>query len=59
MRSLAALLKQQGIFHDGDLAEIEREADKELDDAVAYAEAGTLEPVSELGRFVCSERRTS
>jgi pyruvate dehydrogenase E1 component alpha subunit len=57
--NLAALLKQQGIFHDGDLAEIEREADKELDDAVAYAEAGTLEPVSELERFVYSERRTS
>jgi pyruvate dehydrogenase E1 component alpha subunit len=55
--NLAALLKQQGIFHDGDLAQMEHEADKELDDAVAYAESGTPEPLSELRRFVYSDRR--
>jgi pyruvate dehydrogenase E1 component alpha subunit len=57
--NLAARLKKQGVFHDGDLGRIEHEADKELDDAVAYAEAGTLEPMSELERFVYSDRRPS
>jgi len=55
--NLAALLKQQGGINDADLAEIERDVAKELDDAVAYAEAGTWEPLSDLERFVCSERR--
>jgi len=40
-----------------DLAQIEREVANELDDAVAYAEAGTWEPLSDLERFVYSERR--
>jgi pyruvate dehydrogenase E1 component alpha subunit len=42
---------------DAELAQIERDADQELDDAVAYAEAATWEPVSDLERFVYSERR--
>jgi len=51
--NLASLVQ----LSEADLAEIERDADKELDDAVAYAEAGTWEPLSDLERFVCSERR--
>ena len=35
---------------------IEAEADAEIDAAVAFAEAGTLEPVEELERFVTMER---
>jgi pyruvate dehydrogenase E1 component alpha subunit len=37
------------------LAEIEEEAASEIDDAVAFAQAGTDEPVAELTRFVTSE----
>ena len=55
--NLVALLAQQGAISDAGLAEIERDVARELDDAVAYAEAGTWEPLSDLERFVCSERR--
>ena len=55
--NLVRLLKQQGAISDTGLAEIERDVARELDDAVAYAEAGTWEPLSDLERFVCSERR--
>jgi hypothetical protein len=40
---------------DGDLERIEAEVGAELEDAVAFAEAGTLEPVSDLERFVTSD----
>jgi len=39
-----------------DVAEMERRAAKEIDEAVAFAEAGTLEPLRDLSRFVYSER---
>jgi len=55
--NLTALLKQQGLISDADVDQIERDVAKELDDAVAYAEAGTWEPVENLERFVYSERR--
>jgi pyruvate dehydrogenase E1 component alpha subunit len=35
---------------------LQEEVDAEIDAAVAFAEAGTLEPVEELARFVMSER---
>lgn len=38
-----------------DLEQIEKEVTAEIDDAVDFAEAGTLEPVSDLTRFVYSE----
>jgi pyruvate dehydrogenase E1 component alpha subunit len=38
-----------------DLARIESEADAEVEAAVAFARAGTLEPVAELTRFVYAE----
>jgi pyruvate dehydrogenase E1 component alpha subunit len=38
-----------------DLEQIEKEVAAELDDAVEFAEAGTLEPVEDLTRFVYSE----
>lgn len=34
---------------------MERDVAREIDDAVAFAEAGTLEPVAELTRFVYSD----
>jgi len=57
--NLVSLLKQQGAISDADLVEIERDVAKELDDAIAYAEAGTWEPLADLERFVYSERRPS
>ena len=38
---------------------MEREVASEIDRAVAFAEAGTWEPVEDLARFVYSEREGS
>jgi len=52
---LAGRLRERGEL-DGDAqAALEEEVAAEVDDAVAFAEAGTLEPVDELLRFVHSE----
>ena len=40
------------MLHDEDLAAIEAEVEAEIDEAVAFAEAGRWEPVEELTRFV-------
>lgn len=48
-------LKDQKIINDGDTKEIERKIDSEIKDAVAFAEAGTYEPVEDLMRFVYSQ----
>jgi pyruvate dehydrogenase E1 component alpha subunit/2-oxoisovalerate dehydrogenase E1 component len=40
------------------MATLERDIAKEIEDAVAFAEAGTWEPVEDLTRFVHSERET-
>ena len=37
------------------VAAIERDVAREVDEAVAFAEAGTWEPVTDLMRFVYSE----
>lgn len=47
-------LRASGLITDADLAQIDNDVATELDDAVAYAEAGTLEPVSDLTRDVLS-----
>lgn len=52
-------LKAEGLMSDADLAGIEREVAREVDEAVAFAEACTWEPVEDLTRFVMSERRTA
>jgi TPP-dependent pyruvate/acetoin dehydrogenase alpha subunit len=52
---LSAWLAQVGHLHEADLARIEAEIAAEIGDAVAYAEAGTAEPVEELERFVTME----
>jgi pyruvate dehydrogenase E1 component alpha subunit len=52
----AARLLADGAIDDGDLAAMQAEADAEVDEAVAFAEAGTFEPVEDLTRFVVSER---
>jgi pyruvate dehydrogenase E1 component alpha subunit len=50
-----ALLRQQGLVDDAGLASLEAEVAAEVEDAVRFAEAGTLEPVEDLTRFVYSE----
>lgn len=52
---LAAQLTEAGLLDDESLAALEAEIERELDDAVAFAEAGTLEPVEDLTRFVLTE----
>ncbi len=53
---LSAQLTTAGLLTGDDLEPIEAEIAAEIDDAVAFAEAGTLEPVEDLTRFVYSER---
>lgn len=45
----------QALGFDIDAAVLEQEVQAELDAAVAFAEAGTLEPVAELGRHVLAQ----
>jgi pyruvate dehydrogenase E1 component alpha subunit len=52
-----ALLKDHGLLTDADVDELEHRVAAEIADALAYAEAGTWEPVADLTRFVYSERR--
>lgn len=53
--ALAARLRAEGLPVDAELERIEAEAAAEIADAVEFAEAGTLEPVEELTRFVTTE----
>lgn len=53
------LLLAHDLCRDKDLEELERDVAREVEEAVAFAEAGTWEPVEELTRFVYSERRTT
>ena len=57
--SFISRLRQGALITDDDIAAIEKAVAAEVDDAVAFADAGTLEPVDNLTRFVYSERRTS
>ncbi|MFO1486513.1 MAG: pyruvate dehydrogenase (acetyl-transferring) E1 component subunit alpha [Verrucomicrobiaceae bacterium] len=52
-------MKSEGVLADDDLAGVEAGVAKEVDEAVAFAEAGTWEPVSDLTRFVYSEAKAS
>jgi pyruvate dehydrogenase E1 component alpha subunit len=49
-------LRDGGLLDDADVEELEAAVASEVDAAVAAAEAGTLEPVTDLTRFVYSER---
>lgn len=48
-------LEAAGLWEEMDVAGIEAAVDAAVDEAVAFAENGTLEPVEELTRFVYSE----
>jgi TPP-dependent pyruvate/acetoin dehydrogenase alpha subunit len=49
-------MRDEGVLADDDLARLEQQVADEVDAAVAFADAGHEEPVSELTRFVHTER---
>ena len=53
--TFVARMKAGGVLTDGDLESLEGDVAREVDDAVAFAEAGSWEPVADLTRFVTSE----
>jgi len=53
--NFAALLQQHALVADGGLSKMETEIAGEIADAIAFAEAGTWEPIEDLTRFVYSE----
>jgi pyruvate dehydrogenase E1 component alpha subunit len=55
--ALAGALRARGGLTDAELEQIEAAVAAEVDDAVAFADAGTLEDVADLERFVLSEPR--
>ncbi|HUI24441.1 MAG TPA: pyruvate dehydrogenase (acetyl-transferring) E1 component subunit alpha [Candidatus Kryptonia bacterium] len=55
--AFTAQLQAQRLLTDADVAHIEGEIEEEIAGAVAFAEAGTWEPIEDLTRFVYSERR--
>ncbi len=50
--ALTGALRTAGLLSDDDLAELERSVAQEIEAAVEFAEAGTLEPVEDLERFL-------
>lgn len=53
--ALIAVLRDAGVLAEGDLDQLEGEVAAEIDDAVAFADAGTDEDVADLERYVTSE----
>lgn len=56
---LISRMRQSSLIADADIETMEKEVAAEIDDAVKFADAGTLEPREELTRFVYSDRRTA
>ncbi|MFO1198780.1 MAG: pyruvate dehydrogenase (acetyl-transferring) E1 component subunit alpha [Burkholderiaceae bacterium] len=54
IHGFTARLKAQGLLTEDEFLAIDAAAQKEVDDAVAFAEAGTWEPVEDLTRDVCT-----
>lgn len=52
---MTELLTSSGALEPDDMERMEAEIASEIDDAVSFAEGGTLEPVDDLERFVISE----
>ena len=57
--ALIARMKEAALLNDDDVSRLGQEIEREVHAAVDFAEAGTLEPVEDLTRFVCSEPATS
>ena len=56
IRQLLTWLYQAGLIHSDEIARIEADISAEVDAAVAFAEAGTWEPVEELEQFTIMDR---
>jgi pyruvate dehydrogenase E1 component alpha subunit len=54
-----AIAREQGAITDDDVHAIERDVAAEIGAAIAFAEAGTLEAVEDLARFVTSAREAN
>ena len=52
-------LQSNHMIHPEDVPRIEAEIDTEITEAVAFAEAGTWEPVEQLTRFTYAESAVS
>jgi pyruvate dehydrogenase E1 component alpha subunit len=59
IQALAGHLREKGWLDDAALAELEDKVAEEVAEAVRFAEQSALEPVSDLTRFVYSERRSA
>jgi pyruvate dehydrogenase E1 component alpha subunit len=59
IRLFTDLLLEQKLITADDIEALEHEVTAEVDTSVQFAEAGTWEPVTDLERFVYSERRVS
>lgn len=57
IRLLQAAMEEAGQLPEEQWAALQSDVDAEITDAVGFAEAGTLEPVEDLTRFVTSEPR--
>jgi pyruvate dehydrogenase E1 component alpha subunit len=57
--ALISCIEGDGTPATAGIAELERQVVKEVDEAIAFAEAGTWEPVEDLLRFVYSDRSLS
>lgn len=51
-----AQMQDAGVLRDEDVRELERRVEREVAEAVSFAEAGNWEPVEDLTRFVYSEK---
>jgi TPP-dependent pyruvate/acetoin dehydrogenase alpha subunit len=56
IQQLRSWAGQNGLIHHADIERIEAGIETEIAAAVAFAEAGTLEPVEDLDRFVYMEQ---
>ncbi|HZV81561.1 MAG TPA: thiamine pyrophosphate-dependent enzyme, partial [Geobacteraceae bacterium] len=56
---LSRRMTDEGLFSDQEMASLESDVAAEIAAAVAFAEAGTWEPVEDLTRFVYAEKRSS
>ena len=56
LAAFPAELRERGLLDDGALAALDEDVAKEVANAVAFAEAGTWEPVEDLIRDVHTER---
>ncbi|MGO8915513.1 MAG: pyruvate dehydrogenase (acetyl-transferring) E1 component subunit alpha [Stellaceae bacterium] len=56
VRQLQSWLEQTGLLHSDEIGRIEADIAAEVDAAVAFAEAGTWEPIEELERFTIMDR---